>query len=408
MRAGTLIDARGVPLRHAAKSCILFAMKNTLGKIVGATLFAGATAAVWLWPDAEQAAKPDDSVRPVRSALVEVGAKMPDLHFPGKIRANEDRDLAFKQSGRIQRIPVVAGQQVKKGEKLAWLDPLDFQDNLAQAEAAAMRDRLTCERKRAAGQKNAISKEEISQAEAQLKLSEAQLALAKRALEETILYAPFDGEIAKVPGGELDMVSPLDTVIVFRDVSKVKVDVRLPETMVITSPNLQAVDGERIAKKGPVGKEERPVRATVSFDSVPGRSFPVAFVEYETAADLRSQTYVATFVMDTPKDLMLLPGMSATLSLRGTDYRYVGAGADTSATLPESAVGVGADGAHFAWVLEESGEKGVYVAKRRAIAVADRNHGRVVVSKGLAGGERVATAGVAVLTEGRKVRLLAE
>ena len=141
---------------------------------------------------------------------------------------------------------------------------------------------------------------------------------------------------------------------------------------------------------------------------MPGRSFPVKFVEYETAADLRSQTYVATFVMDTPKDLMLLPGMSATLSLRGTDYRYVGAEEDASASLPESAVGVGADGAHFAWVLEESGEKGVYVAKRRAITVADRNHGRVVVSKGLAGGERVATAGVAVLTEGRKVRLLAE
>ena len=50
----------------------------------------------------------------------------------------------------------------------------------------------------------------------------------------------------------------------------------------------------------------------------------------------------------------------------------------------------------------------MFVAQRRAIEIASRNNGSVTVLKGIKPGERVATAGVSQLTEGRKVRLLAE
>ena len=373
-------------------------MKVNIGKIIGAVLFAGAVAAIEFWPEAKVEAKPDDSVRPVRSVVAEKGTRLPDLYFTGKVKANEDRALCFKQSGRIQRIPVAAGQEIKKGDKLAWLDPLDFREDLAKAEAAATRDRQSCERKREAAKKNAISKEEVSQAEAQLRLSEAQLALAKRALEDTVLLAPFDGTVAEVPATELDMVTPATKVVLVHDLSKIKVDVIFPEAMAI------------VAKKIKVADDRRGICATahVYFDSVPDRLFPVKFVEYVSNADAKTQTYVATYVMDAPDDLMIMPGMSATLFIKGSDYRFDSADLNDAIALPESAVMAMPDGSFAVWALEPSAEKDVFVARRRAVEVASRNNGSVAVLKGVAPGERIATAGVSQLTEGRRVRLLAE
>lgn len=373
-------------------------MKINFGKAIGATLFAGAVAAIKFWPAAKIEAKPDDSVRPVRSVVAEKGTRFPDLYFTGTVKADSDRTLCFKQSGRIQRIPVVAGQRIKKGDKLAWLDPLDFEKDLAKAEAAESRDRQTCERKREAAKKNAISQEELSQAEAQLQVSEAQLALARRALEDTVLRAPFDGTVAEVPATELDMVTPVTKVVLVHDLSKIKIDVIFPETMAIAAKKIKAAG----ADCGVCAV------AHVYFDSVPGRLFPVKFVEYVSNADSKTQTYIGTYVMDAPDDLMILPGMSATLFVRGDAYRLDSKELDDAISLPESAVSAASDGTHQVWVLESAVEKGVFVAHRRAVELTSRNSGFVTVLKGVRPGERIATAGVSQLTEGRKVRLLAE
>lgn len=374
------------------------AMKVNIGKVIGAALFAGAVAAIEFWPEDKVEAKPDDSVRPVRSIVAEKGTRLPDLYFTGKVKADSDRTLCFKQSGRIQRIPVAAGQRIRKGDKLAWLDPLDFEKDLAKAEAAEQRDRQTCERKREAAKKNAVSKEELSQAEAQLAVSEAQLALAKRALEDTVLLAPFDGTVAEVPATELDMVTPSTKIVLVHDLSKIKIDVTFPETMAIAAKKIKAADDKRSIC----------AMAHVYFDSVPGRLFPVKFVEYVSNADAKTQTYIATYVMDAPEDLLIMPGMSATLFIKGTDYRFDSADLNEAITLPESAVAADPDGSFGVWVLEPSAEKGVFAAHHRTVELASRNNGSVTVLKGVKPGERVATAGVSQLTEGRKVRLLAE
>lgn len=373
-------------------------MKINIGKVIGAAMFAGAVAAIEFWPAAKVEAPKDDSVRPVRSVVAEKGTRLPDLYFTGRVKADSDRTLCFKQSGRIQRIPISAGQRIKKGDKLAWLDPLDFEKDLAKAEAAEQRDRQTCDRKREAAKKNAISKEELSQAEAQLAVSEAQLALAKRALEDTVLLAPFDGTVAEVPATELDMVTPSTKIVLVHDLSKIKIDVVFPETMAIAAKKIKAADDRRSVC----------AVAHVYFDSVPGRLFPVKFVEYVSNADAKTQTYISTYVMDAPEDLMIMPGMSATLFIRGTDYRFDSADLNNAIALPESAIAAASDGTFGVWVLEPSAEKGVFVARHRTVELASRNNGTVTILKGVTPGERIATAGVSQLTEGRKVRLIAE
>lgn len=367
-------------------------MANNVGKIVGGLLIAGATAAVWFWPKPQVSAPADTSVRPVRSALAKEGAVSGDLFFPGRIKAFADRQLAFKRGGRIASIPVKAGEKVKKGTKLAWLVQTEFENAYASAKAQEERDRLACERRRAAAAKNAVSKDEVSQAESQLRQSEIALREAERALEESVIVAPFDGEVSRVPGSEMADVGPGVTVILFHDLSRVKVDVTIPETVAIQA-HRTTVD------------EDDPEALTVSFDSVPGRRFPAQFVEVETTANASTQTFVGTYVFTAPDDLVLLPGMSATLRVK---WSRAGADAAKAVTVPESALGCADDGSAFVWVLTPGTAADLHVAHRRTVRVGARVAGEVVVTEGLAAGERVATAGVTVLTEGRGVRLMAE
>lgn len=368
-------------------------MKDMIGKTIGGALIVAGTAAVWMWPKPSVEAKADDTVRPVRSAVVEAGYKSPDLYFPARIEAGEERSMSFKHAGRIASIPVSAGDHVKKGEVLASLERDSFVDAVEIAKAALERDQLAYERRRVAAEKNAVSKEELSAAEAQFSQSRSRLRDAERALEETVLLAPFDGVVSRKRVDELRNVVPGEEILLFLDVSKMSVKVVIPETMVIGVNNMTFRDDD-------------PEMLTVSFDSAPGKSFPVKFKDYELTANEHTQTFKVSYFLPAPKELLLLPGMSGTLKLSGNHYSFAAGAAESEVTVPESAVAVASDGTSFVWVLEPTETAGVHVAHRRPIKVSRRADGRVRVDEGLLAGERVATAGVAVLSEGRKVRLL--
>jgi len=369
-------------------------MTHSVGKVVGGGLLIAGVAAVWLWPSARAPEAAPEPIRPIKSALARDVTTMQEMKFSGTIRAGRDRTLAFKQAGRIARIPVVKGQHVKKGDKLAWLLQDDFKNNLAVAEAAAHRDRLTFTRVSAALERNAVSREEVSKAEASLKQSQQQYELAKRALDETVLYAPFDAVVGDVPATELDMSVLSEPVVVLLDLSTIKVDAAVPESVVIQT---------RLMKDREGGSSEY-----VTFDSYAKKSYPVDFVECKTTAETGNQTFTVTFVLPAPPELELLPGMSATITIPADSYARA-QDDEKGAEIPAAAVGVAADGAYFAWVLTPvPGEEGVYEAHRRTLGACKHVGDVIRVASGLKPGERVATAGVSMLTEGRKVRLLAD
>jgi len=369
-------------------------MNNSLGKITGGVLLVAGTAAIWLWPQGKVPEAEPEPVRPVRYAVVKDAATMPDLKFCGIVKAGEVRTLAFKHPGRIERIPVRKGQTVRKGDRLAWLVQNDFRNSLTEAEVALAHDRQTFERMEKAAKRNAVSREELSKAEAALKRSEVRHAQAKLTLEESTLVAPFDGIVADVPGAELQVVGAANPVVVMLDLSTVKIDASVPESVVIQQKRLKCRDGE--------------CRVRVTFDSAGDREYPVKFVEYKTMAEAENQTFTATYRMSAPSDLVLLPGMSATVTVPGDSYSPVEE-PRASFEIPEAAVGVDADGTYFAWKLLPDGKAdGVFTVTRCRLDGCERVKGRGLVSGrgGLVPGERIVTAGVAVLSEGRRVTLL--
>ena len=99
---------------------------------------------------------------------------------------------------------------------------------------------------------------------------------------------------------------------------------------------------------------------------------------------------------------MLLPGMTGTVTVEVEHPQPA-----TALLVPSDAVGFDGAGEAFVWVLESAGG-GIHAARKRTVRLGERNGEEIGVTEGLAAGERIAAAGVAILTEGRRVRLLAE
>ena len=63
----------------------------------------------------------------VKTAEVVAYGGESSVAYPGKVKAAEDVKLAFRVAGPLKKVYVSEGQQVKKGQLLAELDPRDYQ-----------------------------------------------------------------------------------------------------------------------------------------------------------------------------------------------------------------------------------------------------------------------------------------
>ncbi len=365
-------------------------MKMNAGKVCGAIMLAAGVGAIWLWPKAKAEQPEQVAVRPVRSIVVSGEAKIPRLTFPGKVKAGRTRHLVFEVPGRLIEFDLDNGQNVEKGEVLAKLDTRDYEADLKKAEAAYERAKLTLSRMRDAASKGGVSKEEVSKAETDEKTAQAQLDKAKKALESCVLRAPFDGVVADTYPSSLDMVSVGQKILTLQSTDKIKFDVSIPETLVVAK-SLVELSKER--------------RHYVIFDSLPGKQFDVKFEDFTTKADDVTQTFNATFSMAEQEGYTFLPGMSVTLVIEGDSIK---ATKEFPLVVPTAAVWAGDDGRHFVWKLEKAEKEGEYRTVRQAVETGELSGTSLEIRSGLEGGERIAVAGVALLSEGRIVTLWKE
>lgn len=144
------------------------------------------------------------AAEPVKSAPIQV------LDFNGRIEAQTVR-IRPLVSGQLIKLNVAEGSSVKAGEILAEIDPRSSQTELARAEALLLKAQAKArhagtmlQRAKALSERGAVSREEVSEAEAGVEVSQADIALAKvereRAalnLSRTKLIAPMDGRVGR-------------------------------------------------------------------------------------------------------------------------------------------------------------------------------------------------------------------
>jgi RND family efflux transporter MFP subunit len=292
--------------------------------------------------------------------------------------------MAFEVSGKLIERPVKKGDMVKVGQLLARLDPRDYKQDLDGVKAEMERARAHRDRIRKAAEKNAVSKQDVSDAEAAFDVARSKVGIKVKALEDTYLRAKFAGLIANTYVENFENISAKQKILVLQDVSSIKIDINVPE--------------ERVAM---AKRDRNRFRFVASFDYLPDREFDLEIKEFATEADPKSQTYTATFIMPAPEDVNILPGMTATVR----EFLRQAEDDGSSYSVPIDVVPVDGLGNYYVWLLKkDSGD--IYTAHRVDVTVGDMMGDSIQILSGLKKGDRIAMAGVHYLQEGQRVRLL--
>jgi RND family efflux transporter MFP subunit len=325
------------------------------------------------------------AVRPLKTFVVGEGF-MGTRSFPGRVEASEQVDLSFRVSGPLVELPIDRGQDVKKGQLLARIDPRDFQIALDEARAAFTKADSDFKRYQSLYEKEAVSISDLDLHRAQRDVAKARLDDAKANLDYTYLRAPFAGVIGDRYVENFQEVAAKQVICTVHDLSGLDIVVDVPEQLIAGVRRSADVQAEVVA----------------IFEAARDREFAVEFKEVSAQADPSTQTYAVRLKMPKPEGINILPGMTAEVVSRGSRTQE-----DTGRyTVPAVAVFAGEDGeTQYVWVIDPS----EMTVSRREVAVGQvTGTASVEILDGLAAGDRIAIAGVSHLSEGRKIRLMEE
>ncbi len=138
-------------------------------------------------------------IKMVKSELVRSANANSSFAFPGKVKAEQEADVAFRSSGPIAQILVKEGQFVRRGQVLAKLDSRDYEIQLSATTAEYKRIKSEVDRIIKLYKEQSVSENEYDKAVFGLQQISAKYNAHKNALKDTELKAPYDGYIVGKP-----------------------------------------------------------------------------------------------------------------------------------------------------------------------------------------------------------------
>lgn len=329
--------------------------------------------------------KPDAPVTlqftPADVAVVEVRSLERSIAFSGSLAPLVQTTVRSKVPGEVNRVLVREGESVAAGQLLAQIDTTDLQARL-DAQLATLEEakaRLSIAEKNRANNLQLLRQKFISQIAydtalstweagvASVKSEEAQVRIARKAMEDAAVRAPFSGIVARRmanAGEKVGVDSPLFAIV---DLGRMEIEAPAPATEIPSIRPGQAVRfrvdgfGERL------------------FEGRVERINPVA------DAGARS---ITLYISVANRDGVLKGGMFA----KG---RIVLDRTEASTVVPATAVREEA-GSHYVFTLE-----GGKIARRAVtLGFTEPQQGMVEVSSGLEKGLTVVSAAVSGLKPG--------
>lgn len=297
-------------------------------------------------------------------------------NFFGQVAARETVDLAFQVGGQVIEFPVVEGLPVAEGGLIARLDLEPFE--LALDQAVAQQDQATRTLDRLQQlQGSTVSQASVDDAKTQADLAAIAVRNAERSLEQATLLAPFEALVATRNVANFSTLAAGTPVVRLHDMSELRVEIDVPEVLFQTAGENPDVD---LWAKFPAS-DKRYVLETREFNA---ETSPVG------------QTFRITLGMAPPDDLIVLPGSSVTVTATIN-------GADPRPEIPASAILTANDGTAQVLVFEPSGADEGEV-QLTPIEISATPTGSVEVVSGLTEGQEIVASGVALLSDGMRVR----
>ena len=364
------MDAR--PLRRPAVIGVVFALPLVLA-------LAACT----------QPAQPDPRTGVPRVAVAVVQPdRAASQSYTGVVTSRVVGDLGFRVAGKVVERLVDTGQTVRRGQPLMRLDAADLDLALAAqaaaveaARARAVQARADEQRLRGMVEQGAVSAQVRDQAvagadsaQALLDAALAQQQVARNAAGYSLLVADSDGVVVDTLVEPGQVVRAGEPVVRLARSGAREALVNLPESV-----------------RPAVGSG-----ATATLHSLPGSTFTARLRQLSDAADPRSRTFEARYLLDGAAAQAPI-GSTVTLALD----RMSGDAAGERVRVPIAALHDAGQGPGV-WVIEQAGDTSRVTF--RPVTLAGLGHDSASISAGLRAGERIVALGAHLLRDGSAVR----
>jgi multidrug efflux system membrane fusion protein len=335
-----------------------------------------------------------DQPAPVLAARAMVADVPVYLDAVGNTRALNTVTVRAQVSGQIVKIAFREGQDVKRGDVLAEIDPRTYQAQLDQAVAKKAQDeatlanaRLDVDRYSKLAASNSGSKQQadtqkalVAQLEAQVQGDQAAIDNTRAMLSYTRIVAPIDGRtgLRLVDEGNYVQSGDATGIVTITQVQPISVLFNLPQQ--------QFPQVNKAFAKGPLDVDAMAVDGKAFVDR--GKLQVIDNQMDQTTGTIRMKAEFPN------KELQLWPGQFVNIRVLVETLRQV-------VTVPTAAVQRGPNGT-FAYVVDAESKVAV-----RPIKVAQQDDARAVISEGLKDQEQVVTTGFTRLSNGTRVRVQA-
>ena len=334
----------------------------------------------------QEAAPVAPEIRPVRTVTIAKRDAGVPVVLTGTIRAQDEAPLAFRISGRMIERRVNNGDRVRPGQLIARLEPQNEQNALRSARAAlsAAQGQLTnarnnLRRLEPLAARGAASQAELDQAresfqtaQSQVESAEAQVKFAQDQLAFTELKADAAGVITSVGAEPGEVVSA--------------------GRMIVTLARQGARDAVFDVPAPVIRSAPKNPEVTVSLQDDPAVTASGRVREIAPQADPVTRTFeVKVGLTDPPAAMRLGSTVVGRMDVDSSKVIDIPATALTQSNQQPAV-----------WIVDPA----TSTVSLRTIDVLRFDPDAVVVSKGLAPGDVVVTAGVQALYPGQKIRLL--
>ena len=337
------------------------------------------------------------------------------LDASGYVVARRQATVSAKITGKVVAVLIEEGQQVEAGDVIARLDDTNARAQVAQARAQREQQRAsfaaaliaftnaapTFDRSRQQFERAVISAQTFDTSKASydaarasfdvaarvVDVAEANLALTERALDDTIVRAPFGGVVTVKAAQEGEMVSPISAGGGFT------------RTGIGTIVDMDSLEVEVDVSENFINRVRPGQDVSIVLNAYPDSPLGGTVIAIIPTAD-RAKATVKVRVGFNEKDARTLPQMGARVAFLGDSSaaKEAGRAARPALLVPHAAVAEDGD-TGFVFVVSDDR------VERRVVRLGGRTAAGQIVLSGIDSGTRVAVGNLAALTDGARIRI---
>lgn len=291
-------------------------------------------------------------------------------NYSGTIEEDNSTALSFSTMGTIKSLYIHDGQHISKGQLIGVIDDTSFKSAYSSAKAMLVQMDDAHARMKQLHDKGSLPEIQWIDSESKLKQAESAEQIARKALDDTKLFAPCSGVISGKSVEVGQNVAPGIPIAKIVGINKLNVKISVPE--------------QEIAKIN-LGQ-----KANISVDALQGKTFKAIVSEKNVVANKFTRSYDVKMRIES-SDAKLMPGMICRVALS------TAANEQNKLILPVKIVQLDEENNSFVW-LDVNGK-----AEKRIVKVGGFLGDDIEIVSGISSDDRIICEGQQKVCNGTKL-----